>query len=339
MSLTNFSPFAGAVGVSGAVENMPKGVKWTAEEHKHLAESWIEVSEDTNSIRVRGTNRDTTDFWEEILEKFRAKAPDDALSGSYGDRGAKALRSRWQDFVSKEVNSFNKALRKIYSSNPTGVTQNEMINMAVAIQVGDVNCLQCRERDRDPKTWEHHNCWLVLKGHRKFLPPSQTVREEEAEETAAASAVDENSISDGSITTNNNNNENIVGTGGTPRSSATGTTVEVDLRTFSSSSSYDKEQRKKKSRGGDGKNLTREKALDNFYKRQKLEELKKTDVVLQERQKDFSMFVTNQATAQVFAMCKYRYELAMKQGNDEKMNYWEKKMDEAMGLEEETNEE
>lgn len=58
--------------------------------------------------------------------------------------------------------------------------------MAVAIQIGVVNALQYREKDRDPYTWEYYGCWLVLKCHRKFLPVQEETQEEDesGEETS-----------------------------------------------------------------------------------------------------------------------------------------------------------
>lgn len=46
-----------------------------------------------------------------------------------------------------------------------------------------------------------------------------------------------------------------------------------------------------------------------------------------------AIFIDNQNRVQAFAMAKYRYEQARQLGNQERMVYWDKKMDELMGIE------
>jgi hypothetical protein len=60
----------------------------------------------------------------------------------------------------------------IYNSNPTGVTEQQKVNMAVAYHLGRAEGMDYKHKDFKAKTWKFYHCWLVLKKTRKFLPPT-----------------------------------------------------------------------------------------------------------------------------------------------------------------------
>ena len=149
---------------------MGKGKKWTQEELKHLAEAWISISEDAGESALKGTNQDADEFWNRIYNVYIGKAPD-AAEG-YGNRALSAVKSQWKDKLSKYVRAFNKKLQKVQRSNPTGCTEQNIINMAVAIQMGRVSAMSYLHKESQPMDWPYYSSWLILKDHRAFLPPA-----------------------------------------------------------------------------------------------------------------------------------------------------------------------
>jgi hypothetical protein len=91
---------------------MGKGKKWSSEECKHLAMAWISVSEDTGEVDVKGTDRDSSDFWKAVTTKFASYGPE-KQNGIYGDRAATAVENQWKDQISRDVKKFNKSLLKV----------------------------------------------------------------------------------------------------------------------------------------------------------------------------------------------------------------------------------
>jgi hypothetical protein len=73
--------------------------------------------------------------------------------------------------VFKDVQKFNKALRNVYSSEPLGVTEEQKINMAVAIHVKKTKHMNYEYKDYDSKQWRSYLAWLQLKDLPKFKFP------------------------------------------------------------------------------------------------------------------------------------------------------------------------
>jgi hypothetical protein len=140
---------------------IPKGKKWSPEESLHLAEAWIDTSEDVGSPEVKGTNQDSEEFWGSVFEAFKKKGPE-VQSGVYGDRALTAIMNHWKDQVSRDVKKFNKALLKVHSSNLSGVTHEEKVNIAVAINLGKTDVASYRHQDFEAKDWKFY-CALCYK--------------------------------------------------------------------------------------------------------------------------------------------------------------------------------
>ncbi len=127
---------------------MGKAPKWKAQEHAALAQSWIDASEDHGDpvLRVKGTDQRQEAFWKTVVGNFQVAAPVVA-NGSYHERGVNPIKIQWRDVVARECKAFNRSLLKVFSSNPTGCTEQEEINMAVAIHCKKIDCMSYRHKN------------------------------------------------------------------------------------------------------------------------------------------------------------------------------------------------
>ena len=108
---------------------MGRGKGWTNEESVHLAEAWIEASEDHGQRDIKGTDQDTDDFWKKIRSIFVSKSPAEPPQGTYSQRGVKAMQNQWSANISRDVKKFNKSLLLVNRSEPSGCNeQNKIIN-------------------------------------------------------------------------------------------------------------------------------------------------------------------------------------------------------------------
>jgi hypothetical protein len=159
---------------------MGKGLRWTSEECEFVSTAWINVSEDKDLNDVKGTNQTTDNFWKrvrETLEQAVSKALaekklsyEDVL-GKYHHRELNAIKTCWQEKISRDVKKFNRSLLKVYSAHLTGVTEQQKRNIAVAITMGKTDAPHYRLKDYDPHSWMYYRSWSVLKDHPIFLPP------------------------------------------------------------------------------------------------------------------------------------------------------------------------
>jgi hypothetical protein len=160
---------------------MGKAKAWKNEETIVLARAYIAASEDRSE--TRGADQTKKVVWDHVIEEIKARAPLEgpATIGRYHNRGASAIESRFLDKIQPDVLNFNKALMIIYRSKPTGCTEQNKINMAVALHLGKSDHREYRHKEFDPFEWSNYACWMVLRRHPKFLPPRQPRTEEEGE--------------------------------------------------------------------------------------------------------------------------------------------------------------
>ncbi len=258
---------------------MPKSSKWRQQENADLAQAFIEVSEDEGSTTVVGTGQDGLVFWARVFERFKAKAPDDAASGSYGGRNVKTASNHFRDDIARECKKFNKCLLKIHRSKPTGCNDQNKINMAVAIIQGKIDCMSHRFKDHQAMDWKFYEAWLILKSHPAFLPPTQ-------EQIAAAEEVEEEVEEE---STGNNSP--------TPDGEA--------IIDSASSSIAISSTRAVKSRGGaGGRDATKKKSMEEDLKKRKVETLEQMLDLQKKKAKAQEGYCKNVATAQAWKMAK-----------------------------------
>ena len=248
---------------------MGKGKTWTSEECVHLAEAYLEVSEDRGSRRVAGTNQNKNMFYNRVIEAFKDKAEGE-IDGTYGERTDTAIMNQWKDNIKAQVRKFNKCLNKVFSSKPTGITKEQKINCAAAIICGETKSFQCTCKECNAGNWKCYECWKLLKNHRGFQPPKDPTEgsNEEEENDEEVTADNEDSPTEFPTDDMDGGAENSGGgtdTGGT--STDTGSTA---TDTGSVSAPVDgaaRSRRRNNKQGGAGRDTTRRKSDDSECKK------------------------------------------------------------------------
>jgi hypothetical protein len=271
---------------------MGKGNSWTAEEREHLAEAWIHASESIGEAKVKGTNQDSDEFWSSVYSEFTKKGPTNP-KGVYGDRPQTAVRNYFRDKIARDVKSFNKSILKVLSSRPTGVDEQQKINMAVAIHKGKTDAMNYRHKDFEAHDWSNYKAWLVLRTHPAYFQPSPPPDDIEAIEDSDAEE--------------NTSDSNKSNSGSDFDSDKTGRAL---FKTPDAASVF--AVSREKSRGpGAGVKKTKAKAFDDEYRKKKTKIQEELLHLQKQRQDDFSMYVKNNAKAEAFKMAVMGYN-AMK---------------------------
>ena len=274
---------------------MGRGRSWTPAECLHLAEAWLDVSQDVGEREVKGTWQDSSQFWSKVMAVFSSKCPVDNPDGVYGDRALSAVKGQWKEKIARGCRNFNKALLVVLNSRPTGCNEQNKINMAVAIQLGKTSRMDYIFKDFQANDWPYYSCWMHLKGNRAFLPPSPPTAEnmvhldEEEEDEVPVDAVD-----DPSEITNATDIDNTA--------EATPARTAVAPAILSPSGS--------RSRGpGPGSKKTKKQAEENDYRKKKAKIQEGMLEVQRQRQADFASYVNNQARASAFKMALTAYRV------------------------------
>lgn len=144
---------------------MVRGRNWRSAEVAAVAKAYVNA---TNNP-LKGADQRQEEFVADILKKLEQIAPSDVTpaDGTYHHRGPSAW-SHLRDSVFKDVQKFNEALRIVYLSVPSGVTEEQKINMAVAIHMRKTKHMNYDYKDYDSKQWRHYFAWLQLKDLPKF---------------------------------------------------------------------------------------------------------------------------------------------------------------------------
>lgn len=109
------------------------------------------------------------DYRDDIFRIVQMLAPTEHEEGRFGDRGADAILKYFRDTIAKDVQSFNKALRLVNSSEPTGdLKEEELVNMAVAIHLGKTNRMEYKYRDFSAQAWKFYPAYMELRNEPKF---------------------------------------------------------------------------------------------------------------------------------------------------------------------------
>lgn len=142
---------------------MGRGVSWCAQECSDLARAWIAASEDP----IIGIDHTSLHFNRAMFEKFSAMATQGMSDKKYGERGLRPVRSKW-DQISADCQKFRRALRFIKACNPTGVTEDQVISMAIAKHLGKRDTMAYDVRDFPHERWNNHLAYRVLHRVPKF---------------------------------------------------------------------------------------------------------------------------------------------------------------------------
>ena len=113
---------------------MRRGANWTTDDLCDLSRAWITASCDP----VVDIDQSAERFSATLHSAFVARAGnDDEKKQRYEGRSAKLVKLRFE--CAAYVQKFQKSLLLITSSNPTGITDKELISMAIAVHVGKIH--------------------------------------------------------------------------------------------------------------------------------------------------------------------------------------------------------
>lgn len=107
---------------------MERRMGWSDVELGSLARSWLYASEDA----ILGNDKTTTRFNDTMFDNFKTFALSRWADKAYGGRNPDSVRSKY-DEISADILTFREALRVIRAANPTGVTYNEVLSIAITI--------------------------------------------------------------------------------------------------------------------------------------------------------------------------------------------------------------
>ena len=114
-----------------------------------------------------GADKDFNAFSNEVMLRTEEFSPTEAQEGRFHHRGLR-IYAYLRDRVFPTLQKFNKSLRHIYACNPTGVTDQQKINMAVALHLQKVTTMDYAFKDFSPSTWKQYGGWLAVKHLPKF---------------------------------------------------------------------------------------------------------------------------------------------------------------------------
>jgi len=149
---------------------MGRSVAWTPKENTTVAKAFIAASEERSADC--GTGQDTQTLWNKVMEEIAKRAPVvlSEVQFRYHNRKQSAVQKHFNKNIKADVLKFNDALRIVYMSHPTGSSQQQKVNMAIAIHLGKTSRREYGFRDFNPLNWNNHEAWLMLRSHPKFLP-------------------------------------------------------------------------------------------------------------------------------------------------------------------------
>lgn len=142
---------------------MGRGCGWSSNELESLARSWVHATEDP----VTGIDQTAGRFRETMFAKFKTFAPPDSSDKTYGGRTSKSVRAKF-DELAADIQKFREALRRVGVSNPSGVTRDEILSMAIAIHLGHRDTMSYDARSYPHSEWKNHLAYKVLMNHPKF---------------------------------------------------------------------------------------------------------------------------------------------------------------------------
>ena len=90
----------------------------------------------------------------------------------YSNWNSDTTSNNLRDNAFPKVQKFQKTLRIVYTSNPSGLSEEEEMNMPVAIHCGETKQMDYQYRSYNPNKWKLYNVYLHLKKIPIFLSAS-----------------------------------------------------------------------------------------------------------------------------------------------------------------------
>jgi hypothetical protein len=145
---------------------MGQNVKWTSAECAALASGWLKA---TINPAV-GTGQKGTAFWQQVFDAFASKTPDNFQPGTYKERDVENAIKQYRDKMSKDMMLFLASHRRVFLAPPTGTTQQEKINIAVALHKKRASSPHHKYKDFNPDEWTFYRAWLIVNTQPKYKP-------------------------------------------------------------------------------------------------------------------------------------------------------------------------
>lgn len=142
---------------------MPSKKHWQGGEVAIACRAYVAATGDP----VKGADQTVETFNNAILKRIEELAPNQIDAGTYHQRGDRVF-PYLRDNVFPDVQKFNKARRLVELSCPSGVTEQQKVNMAVAIHLKESTMMDYKYKDFDPYLWRFYSAWLQLRKLPKF---------------------------------------------------------------------------------------------------------------------------------------------------------------------------
>jgi len=161
---------------------MGKAKNWSKEELEGAAKAYVECTLD----EINGAEQRGDDFAAKIHKSFESFSPPGVRgTGTWHDRDPNCGTCKtWhyiRDAILKDVQKFYGTLNAVMNMELTGVTEEQKVNIAVAIYLNKVkdgvSHYQCR--DFDPNKWRLFKAYQVLKETGKLAEPVPAQRPSE----------------------------------------------------------------------------------------------------------------------------------------------------------------
>lgn len=171
---------------------------WKAEEVTIACKAYCCATLDS----AKGSDQKMEVFIATLLQKLEQLAPNDAPDGTYHHRGDRCYYYL-RDSVFPEIQKFNKAVRIVENSKPTGVDKKQKLNMAVAIHLAKTRQMNYDFKDFDSSQWKYIGGYMSLQLLPKFAPfQSKSCDSTEDDETTPSSSDHDSDATPKSPTTN-----------------------------------------------------------------------------------------------------------------------------------------
>lgn len=97
-----------------------------------------------------------------MFEKFKSLAPIDINQKKYGGRVMRPTSAKW-DLIAADFQKFRASLRFIMACNSTGVTEDQVMSMVIAKNLGKRDSMYYDGRDFRHERWNHHLAFKTLR--------------------------------------------------------------------------------------------------------------------------------------------------------------------------------
>ena len=145
------------------------GKHWRPEEIALICKAYTDVIRNP----IHGADQRLADFFVNLLEKYKTVSPTNCDDGRYYLRGD-SVYPHLRDYVFPDVQKFQKAIRIVDASNPSGTTEKENLNMAIAIHTKATKKMEYKFKDFDSSKWKLYESYIELKKLPKFFKSPST---------------------------------------------------------------------------------------------------------------------------------------------------------------------